>query len=214
MFQRKNISIKDIETELKSLVNSNRIKSPSLLGFSETLKNLPKIVFGFKNQFELSIQASSNHYCIPRDDIGPFTHVELGFPNFNFSKEFIEEYAEDSEDPQNTVYAAVPLDILSKEIFNLLQDTNMSVLDNARFKLSANKVADVNTTSLEEASAFFETNWGEDPQVVVELDNYWGIQFTIKGEDGGIMMLQEIPVSSLDEDTIEAIKAVTSALEG
>lgn len=90
----------------------------------------------------------------------------------------------------------------------------MSVLDNARFKLSANKVADVNTTSLEEASAFFETNWGEDPQVVVELDNYWGIQFTIKGEDGGIMMLQEIPVSSLDEDTIEAIKAVTSALEG
>ena len=212
MFQRKNISIKDIEVELKSLVNSNRIKSPSLLGFSETLKNLPKIVFGFKGQFELSIQASSNHYCIPRNDTGPFTAVELGFPNFNFSEEFIKKYAEDSEDPQDTVYAAVPLDILSKEIFNLLQDTSMSILDNAKYELSANKVADENTKSLEEAAVFFERNWGAEPTIVVKLDDYCGTQFSIVC-DGGTFMLKPLPVSSLDEATVEAIKAVTSALE-
>lgn len=27
----------------------------------------------------LSIQASNNHYCIPRNDEGPYTHVEVGF---------------------------------------------------------------------------------------------------------------------------------------
>ena len=29
----------------------------------------------------LSVQASSMHYCRPRADLGPYTHVEVGFPS-------------------------------------------------------------------------------------------------------------------------------------
>lgn len=31
--------------------------------------------------FEVSVQASRFHYCTPRSDVGPYSHVELGFPN-------------------------------------------------------------------------------------------------------------------------------------
>ena len=34
-----------------------------------------------RDGFELSIQASAHHYCTPRDNRGPYTHVEVGFPN-------------------------------------------------------------------------------------------------------------------------------------
>ena len=29
--------------------------------------------------FEMSVQASRDHCCIPRDDLGPYTHVEVGY---------------------------------------------------------------------------------------------------------------------------------------
>ncbi len=35
--------------------------------------------------FSISVQASSGHYCRPRDSYGPYSHVELGFPE-NMSK--------------------------------------------------------------------------------------------------------------------------------
>ena len=31
--------------------------------------------------FMMSVQASSTHYCTPRLNAGPYTHVEVGFPN-------------------------------------------------------------------------------------------------------------------------------------
>ena len=31
--------------------------------------------------FCMSVQASRDHYCEPRDDQGPYTHVEVGYPN-------------------------------------------------------------------------------------------------------------------------------------
>ena len=49
---------------------------------------------------KLSIQASDFHYCTPRRDCGWYSEVEVGFPNFNFSDEFIFTYAEDVGTPQ------------------------------------------------------------------------------------------------------------------
>ena len=31
--------------------------------------------------FEMSVQASKTHYCAPRNDKGPYTHVEVGYPS-------------------------------------------------------------------------------------------------------------------------------------
>lgn len=31
--------------------------------------------------FTVSVQASENHYCSPRNDSGPYTEVEVGYPS-------------------------------------------------------------------------------------------------------------------------------------
>jgi len=56
--------------------------------------------------FNMSVQASETSYCTPRDNTGPYTHVEIGFPNA--IDEMIIGFAEDSDDPTGTVYGWVP----------------------------------------------------------------------------------------------------------
>jgi hypothetical protein len=65
-----------------------------------------------KDGFSVSIQASARHYCRPRTDEGPWTHVELGFPNQ--CDPMIEPYAEDADDPLHTVYPCVPIDLVER----------------------------------------------------------------------------------------------------
>ena len=67
-----------------------------------------------KDGFSVSIQASARHYCRPRTDEGPWTHVELGFPNQ--CDPMIEPYAEDADDPLHTVYPCVPIDLVERLI--------------------------------------------------------------------------------------------------
>lgn len=64
-----------------------------------------------KDGFQVSIQASSMHYCSPRQDmLDSYKKVELGFPNME--DDLILEYAEDKEDPTGTVYGYVPIEIV------------------------------------------------------------------------------------------------------
>lgn len=88
----------------------------------------------------------------------------------------------------------------------------MSVLDNATYVVSARGIQETPVSSLEEAVEFFEKNWSKNAVCTTELDDNAGTQFTIEC-DGGTFMLQPIPVSALNEDTVEAIKLVTAALE-
>lgn len=72
-----------------------------------------------KDGFEVSIQASSVHYCSPRHTFKPaedmiYTEVELGFPNGE--DDLIKEFAEDPFDLTATVYPYVPVDIVVKLI--------------------------------------------------------------------------------------------------
>lgn len=60
--------------------------------------------------FNLSVQASETHYCKPRDNDGPYTHVEIGFPS-DVEPEFM-PYVEDAEQPLDTVYAQVPIEVV------------------------------------------------------------------------------------------------------
>lgn len=68
-----------------------------------------------KDGFRVSVQASECHYCSPRNNIGPWTQVELGFPSS--APEFgIMDFVEDPENPTGTVYGYVPVDLVNKLI--------------------------------------------------------------------------------------------------
>lgn len=56
----------------------------------------------------LSVQAGKHLYSTPREDFAEFTHVEVGFPTFVPPKEWM-EYAEDSDNPKDTVYGYIPI---------------------------------------------------------------------------------------------------------
>jgi len=62
----------------------------------------------------MSVQASSTHYCEPRNDEGPYESVEVGFPNRKV--EALMEFAESPEKPTETVYGYVPVALIEKVI--------------------------------------------------------------------------------------------------
>ena len=60
--------------------------------------------------FSMSVQASRGSYCAPKNDVGPYDSVEVGFPSsYDF---YLHEYAEDPNQPTNTVYGWVPADTI------------------------------------------------------------------------------------------------------
>ena len=65
----------------------------------------------------LSVQASMGHYCSPRTDAGPYSMVEVGFPSHK-PQESMMEFAETPENPINTVYSWVPVEVV-KEFIDL-----------------------------------------------------------------------------------------------
>lgn len=59
---------------------------------------------------ELSVQASVTHYCTPRNGIGPWTAVEVGFPSARVEE--LLEYADNPDAPTDTVYGYVPVEVV------------------------------------------------------------------------------------------------------
>ena len=126
-----NLSAKEIQTALETYMWEARMKRVE--EFKEQGKQtssfgssygkvcaIPKIKIA-DTDYELSIQASENHYCSPRENLQEvYDEVEIGFPNFIFSEEFINQYAEDRDTPKDTVYAYVPMEQLAQEIYLLL----------------------------------------------------------------------------------------------
>lgn len=68
----------------------------------------------FESGFGVSIQASRRNYCSPRNDMGPYKLVELGFPTG--IEPLIMDYAEDASNPTETVYGFVPVGIVKAVI--------------------------------------------------------------------------------------------------
>ena len=60
--------------------------------------------------FTVSIQGAERNYCSPRNNTGPYSSVELGYPSASDS--LILEFAEDKTDPTGTVYGWVPSHIV------------------------------------------------------------------------------------------------------
>ena len=61
--------------------------------------------------FTMSVQADEFVYCSPRNNDGPYTAVEIGFPSHY--EDLILEFAEDKYTPTQTVYGWVPSHIVS-----------------------------------------------------------------------------------------------------
>jgi hypothetical protein len=67
-----------------------------------------------RDGFTMSIQASKYHYCTPRTDVGPYTHVEIGFPSE--AEPLLIPYADSPENPTDTVYGYVPREVVEAVI--------------------------------------------------------------------------------------------------
>lgn len=70
----------------------------------------------FTNGESVSIQAGDTHYCHPRRDsvsgsYSDYSEFELGFPSVKPNDEIM-QYAEQGENPTDTVYGYVPVQLI------------------------------------------------------------------------------------------------------
>ena len=68
-----------------------------------------------KDGVTLSVQVSEFHYCTPRSNVGPYTHVEVGFPSVK-PHEAMMKFAEEPDMPTQTVYGWVPVEVMREFI--------------------------------------------------------------------------------------------------
>lgn len=71
--------------------------------------NYPRVYC--RSGFNMSVQASKTNYSEPRDDTGPYTAVEIGFPSA--ADPLIIGYAEMPDAPTETVYGWVPAGLVT-----------------------------------------------------------------------------------------------------
>ena len=128
-----NLSAPEIQTALEKYMWEARLKrveeckeqdeKTGSFGFSYgKVCAIPKIKIE-GTDYELSVQASEGHYCSPRKNMQEvYDEVEIGFPNFKFSDQFISQYAEQPSEPLDTVYGYVPMKELAEEIYQLLNN--------------------------------------------------------------------------------------------
>ncbi len=65
--------------------------------------------------FNMSVQVSRGHYCIPRiNDAPEYDYVEIGYPSER--EELFMPFAEHEENPIYTVYSFVPVSIVDEVI--------------------------------------------------------------------------------------------------
>lgn len=62
----------------------------------------------------MSVQASEWHYCNPRENVGPWRTVEIGYPSEVVDE--IMQWVEDRTQPLDTVYSQVPVEVVDAVI--------------------------------------------------------------------------------------------------
>ena len=77
-----------------------------------SMRRLPPVICA--DGFKMSVQAGAGMYCSPRDDIGPWTEVEIGFPNR--IEPLLWDYAETPGAWTETVYPHVPIELAAAVI--------------------------------------------------------------------------------------------------
>lgn len=90
--------------------------------FTRATYQEPTDAFGFytrprihcKDGFIFSVQGSDGHYCSPRTNSKEFSAMEIGYPNQ--VEELILDFAEDRDNPTETVYGYVDVEIIQEVI--------------------------------------------------------------------------------------------------
>jgi hypothetical protein len=103
----------ELQDHVKSGKSHNRLAGNSLAPYSMGARPVqwyPAPPIMCYDGFSVSIQAGQYSYCQPRNNDGPYTHFELGFPSR--ADELIQVYAEDPDQPTGTVYPQVPLELV------------------------------------------------------------------------------------------------------
>jgi hypothetical protein len=79
----------------------------SLAGGPASVRFVPPLVC--RDGFSMSVQASEYHYCVPRNNDGPWAAFECGFPSKPVPelREWKEELEEDAPD-EECIFAYVP----------------------------------------------------------------------------------------------------------
>lgn len=81
-------------------------------GYRSSFPLAPRIVCA--DGFSLSVQATHGAYCSPRQNLGPWYEVEVGFPSA--TPELIAHRAEDPDRPTETVYPYVDIELVEQLI--------------------------------------------------------------------------------------------------
>lgn len=70
-----------------------------------------------KSGLGFSVQANSFAYCSPRENMGPYDKVEVGYPT-KMVEEFMPyiERDPDNDDPLDSVYPFVPVEVVEKVV--------------------------------------------------------------------------------------------------
>lgn len=103
--------------------NSTPITDPSQIveeinrrfeGRKERVRSMPDNLPALKaaDGFTVSVQASQYHYCTPRHNEGPYSHVECGYPSE--LPDAWAKWAEES-DTTKTVFAYIPIFVVACE---------------------------------------------------------------------------------------------------
>lgn len=102
---------------MKKTLNEQLSRIKGMMQINESMKRSRTF---FNNGGSVSIQASSTHYCEPRNDKGPYWEVEVGYPSEG--TELPEELLDYEEsrvkgfDPYKSIYAYVPTSVIKKMI--------------------------------------------------------------------------------------------------
>ena len=67
-----------------------------------------------KDVFQMSVQASETHYSAPKGFADKYSEVEIGYPSMKES--LIMPYCEDDNNPCDTVYGYVPVELVNRVI--------------------------------------------------------------------------------------------------
>lgn len=104
------MATEDVAAELAKRMNPRDRVDPTVKSHSGDiyLTHVPEVVCA--DGFHMSVQASRFHYCTPRNSAGPWVKVEVGFPSAKV-KAFM-PYGSPEDDPLNTVYGYVPIDLV------------------------------------------------------------------------------------------------------
>ena len=98
----------DINTDSKKHLDdlNNHLKTARA---SDYLNTCRKVVCA--DGFTMSVQASENHYCSPRNNEGPWSSAEIGYPSR--IEPLLWNYADEPGKWTDTVYGYVPIELIA-----------------------------------------------------------------------------------------------------